>query len=168
MKKLRLRYLGDPILRKKARKLTKITPSVRETIDAMWDLMERSKGIGLAAPQAGLSQRVIVVDTREPGERYALVNPEIVWSSGEKSPLSEGCLSIPGVEAEVIRPSRVRVKGIDAEGREVEIEAADLLAKVFQHEVDHLEGVLFIDRLTPKEKEKVAPELEQFEAPVPV
>ena len=168
MKKLRLRYLGDPILRKKARKLTKITPSVRETIDAMWDLMERSKGIGLAAPQAGLSQRVIVVDTREPGERYALVNPEIVWSSREKSPLSEGCLSIPGVEAEVIRPSRVRVKGIDAEGREVEIEAADLLAKVFQHEVDHLEGVLFIDRLTPREKEKVAPELEQFEAPVPV
>ncbi|MCA9417788.1 MAG: peptide deformylase, partial [Candidatus Omnitrophica bacterium] len=136
MKKLRLRYLGDPILRKKARKLDKVTPSVRETVEAMWDLMEKSKGIGLAAPQAGLSQRIIVVDTREDGEQYALINPEIVWASNECSPLSEGCLSIPGVEAEVIRPSHVRVKGSNIQGKEIEIEAKDLLAKVMQHEID--------------------------------
>jgi len=165
MKKLRLRYLGDPILRKKARRLDKVTAGVRETVEAMWDLMEESKGIGLAAPQAGLSQRVIVVDTREPGERYALINPEIEWFSEETSPLSEGCLSIPGVEAEVVRPSRIRIRGIAPEGRQVEIEASELLAKVFQHEVDHLNGVLFIDRLDRKEKERIAPDLERFEAP---
>ncbi|MCA9409668.1 MAG: peptide deformylase [Candidatus Omnitrophica bacterium] len=166
MKKLRLRYLGDPILRKKARKLDKVTPSVRETVEAMWDLMEQSKGIGLEAPQAGLSQRIIVVDTREDGEQYALINPEIVWASDVCSPLSEGCLSIPGVEAEVIRPSHVRVKGSDIQGKEIEIEAKDLLAKVMQHEIDHLNGVLFIDRLEDREKEKIQPELDRFEAPV--
>jgi len=168
MKKLRLRYLGDPVLRKKARKLDKITPSVRETIDAMWDLMKKSSGIGLAAPQAGLSQRVIVVDTREEGEQYSLVNPEIVWAGEEETPLSEGCLSIPGVEAEVVRPRQVRVKGLTEEGRPVEIEAKDLLAKVMQHEIDHLNGVLFIDRLEEREKERIAPALENFEAPASV
>ncbi|MCA9447362.1 MAG: peptide deformylase [Candidatus Omnitrophica bacterium] len=168
MKKLRLRYLGDPILRKKARKLDKVTSSVRETVEAMWDLMEKSKGIGLAAPQAGLSQRIIVVDTREDGEQYALINPEIVWASDVCSSLSEGCLSIPGVEAEVIRPSHVRVKGSNIQGKEIEIEAKDLLAKVMQHEIDHLNGVLFIDRLEDREKEKIQPELDRFEAPVSV
>lgn len=168
MKKLRLRYLGDPILRKKARRIDKITPSTRETIDAMWELMEKSHGIGLAAPQAGLSQRIIVVDTREAGERFALINPVIEWFGGKKTPLSEGCLSIPGVEAEVVRPSKVRVRGLDPDGREVEIEGSDLLAKVFQHEVDHLDGILFIDRLDEREFERIASEIERFEAPATV
>ncbi len=142
-----------------------MTPGVRDTIAAMWDLMEKANGVGLAAPQAGLSQRIIVVDTREPGERYALVNPEITWKSEETSPLSEGCLSIPGVEGEVIRPSQIRIRGIDPEGREVEIEANQLLAKVFQHEVDHVNGILFIDHLSEKDMKRVEPDLERFEAP---
>lgn len=163
MKKLRLRYLGDPVLRKKARKVEKITPSTLETVDAMWALMYEADGIGLAAPQVGLSQRIVVVDTREAGEKYALINPEIVRVEEEKTVLSEGCLSIPGVKGDVIRPRVVRVKGLTPEGKAIEIVGTDLLAKVFQHEIDHLNGVLFIDRLSDDEFQRLKPELDRFE-----
>lgn len=164
MKKLRLRVLGDPVLRKKARRVDKVTPKTRETIDAMWEIMYESNGVGLAAPQAGLSQRIIVVDTREPGEKYALINPEVIWSGDELTPLSEGCLSVPGLEGDVIRPSRVRVTGLNSDGKQIEVEGKDLLAKVLQHEIDHLEGVLFIDRVSPDDLERLEPELAKFEA----
>jgi peptide deformylase len=163
MKKLRLRYLGDPVLRRKARQLDKITPQTLETIEAMWDLMYDSEGIGLAAPQVGLSQRIIVADTRERGEKYALVNPKIVWENKERTVLSEGCLSIPGVKGDVLRPSKVRVEGLTPEGKKIQIEGTDLLAKVFQHEIDHLNGVLFIDLLSSDELERLKPDLAQFE-----
>jgi len=163
MKNLRLRYLGNPVLRKKARRLDKITPQTRETIEAMWETMYEFEGIGLAAPQVGLSQRIIIVDTREPGEKYALVNPKIVWENNERTILSEGCLSIPGVKGDVIRPSKVRVQGLSPEGKKVEVEGSDLLAKVLQHEIDHLNGVLFIDHLSSDELERLKPDLAQFE-----
>jgi peptide deformylase len=132
----------------------------------MWALMYESDGIGLAAPQVGLSQRIIVVDTRETGEKYALVNPEVVWENEEKTVLSEGCLSIPGVKGDVIRPRKVRVRGLSPEGRPVEVEGTDLLAKVLQHEIDHLNGVLFIDRLSDEEVQRLKPELDPFEVHV--
>ncbi len=167
MKKLRIRYLGDPILRKKARKVEKITSSTLQTIEGMWSAMYDAKGIGLAAPQVGLSQRIIVVDSREPGEKIALINPEIVWVGDELASLSEGCLSIPGVEGEVIRPTRIKVKGLTAEGKQVQLSASGLFARVFQHEIDHLDGVLFIDRVSPEELERLRSALEKFEACTP-
>lgn len=162
-KKFRIRYLGDPVLRKKARKVERISAKTRETIERMWVTMYDANGIGLAAPQIGLSQRIIVVDSREEGEKFALINPEIVQFSTETTPLEEGCLSIPGVEGEVHRPARVRVVGLTPEGRKVSIEATGLFAKIFQHEIDHLDGILFIDRVAPGELLRIQPLLEKFE-----
>jgi peptide deformylase len=167
MRKLRLRYLGDPILRKKARRLEKVTASTRETVEGMWEILYELKGIGLAAPQVGLCQRIILVDTREPGEKAALINPEITWVGEELTPLNEGCLSIPGVEGEVYRPSSIKVSGLSPEGKLVKIEAKGLFAKVFQHEIDHLNGVLFIDRISPSELARLKSALSKFEACAP-
>ena len=163
MKKLRLRYLGDPVLRRKARRVEKVTLATRETVEAMWEIMYEANGIGLAAPQVGLSQRIILADTREPDEKIALVNPEIVWVSSELAKMKEGCLSIPGVEGEVIRPARVLIRAIGLDGKPVEMKASGLFARVFQHEVDHLNGVLFPDRVTPAELERLQPLLAKFE-----
>jgi peptide deformylase len=168
MKRLRIRLLGDPVLRKKARRVDKITPKIRETIEGMWDTMYHAKGIGLAANQVGLLQRIIIVDTREEGEKIALVNPEVLCANSELTPLNEGCLSIPGVEGEVLRPSRVTVSGLTPDGKRIELEVGGLFAKVFQHEIDHLNGVLFIDRITSEELERLKPELEKFETCTPV
>jgi peptide deformylase len=167
MKKMRIRYLGDPVLRRKARKVAKITPKTLETIESMWVTMYEANGIGLAAPQVGISQRIIVVDTREEGEKFALINPEILLFSEDKTPLDEGCLSIPGVEGEVFRPRKVRVRGLNPAGKPMEVEGDDLLAKVFQHEIDHLDGILFIDRVSPQELKRLRPELEKFETHAP-
>lgn len=163
MKKLRLRYLGDPVLRRKARRVDKVTLATRETVDTMWEIMYESNGIGLAAPQVGLSQRIIVVDTREPGEKAALINPEIVWMGDELCKMKEGCLSIPGVEGEVMRPLKVRVKGLGVDGKPVEIAASGLFARVFQHEIDHLNGIVFIDQVSQTELERLQPLLAEFE-----
>ena len=163
MKKLRLRYLGDPVLRRKARHIDKVTPVTRETVAAMWDLMYDADGIGLAAPQVGLSQRIIIIDTREPGEKVTLINPEIVWKGEAMAKCKEGCLSIPGVEGEVIRALKVRVKGLGIDGKPVEISASGLYARAFQHEIDHLNGIVFVDQVSPEELERLQPQLEEFE-----
>jgi len=159
----RIRLLGDPMLRRKARRLAKPTAALRETIEAMWETMYDKNGIGLAAPQVGISQRVIVVDTRDPDQKFALVNPEIIWSGGNETALSEGCLSMPGVEAEVVRPSHIKIRGLSPEGKRVDIECRDLLAKVFQHEIDHLNGILFIDHLSDADFDQLLPELLKFD-----
>jgi len=164
MKKLRIRHLGDPVLHKKARRVEKITSRTRETVQAMWETMYEADGVGLAAPQVGILRRIIVIDTREENEKYALINPEIVWTNEEKTVLSEGCLSLPGVEGEVLRPSKVRVVASDPDGRKIEIIGTNLLAKALQHEIDHLNGILFIDRVSPEELERLRPELSKFEA----
>ncbi len=163
MKKLRLRFLGDPVLRRKARRIEKVTPATRETVEAMWEIMNDANGIGLAAPQVGLSQRIIVIDTREPGEKAALINPEIVWSGNELSKVKEGCLSIPGVEGDVMRPTKVRVKGLGIDGKPVEISASGLYARAFQHEIDHLNGIVFIDQVSQAELERLQPLLAEFD-----
>ncbi|GMV66356.1 MAG: peptide deformylase [Candidatus Omnitrophica bacterium] len=163
MKKLRLRFLGEEVLRKKARRIEKITPSTRETVEAMWEVMYDSNGIGLAAPQVGLSQRIILADTREPGEKIALINPEITWVSEEHSGMREGCLSIPGVEGEVFRPEKIRATARTLDGKQVDLEAEGLFARVLQHEIDHLNGILFIDRVSPAELERLQGALARFE-----
>ncbi|HHZ17492.1 MAG TPA: peptide deformylase [Peptococcaceae bacterium] len=135
---------GDEILRMPAKKIEKITPNVGKLLDNLRDTLEASEtGVGLAAPQIGISKRAIVVSYEE--EYYELINPEIVSKEGEDTD-TEGCLSVPGVLGEVTRAVKVQVVGLNRQGEEVKIKAEGFLARIFQHEIDHLEGILFIDR----------------------
>jgi peptide deformylase len=124
---------------------------LREMVRDMFETMYHAEGIGLAAPQVGVSTRVCVVDLRkedQPEARVALVNPRVVWASRKTEKEVEGCLSIPGLEEVIERPARVRVEGQDPEGNPVSVEADELFARVLQHEIDHLDGILFPDRVS--------------------
>ncbi|MEO3947536.1 peptide deformylase [Gorillibacterium sp. CAU 1737] len=134
----------DPVLRDKAKPIPKITPNIQKLLDDMADTMYDAPGVGLAAPQIGILKRAIVMDVGDEHGLIQLVNPEITYREGEQLG-PEGCLSIPGLQGDVKRAQKVRVKGWDREGNEVEIEGTDLLARCIQHEVDHLNGVLFTD-----------------------
>ncbi len=135
---------GDEVLRQKAKKIAEITPSVLKLLDNLNDtLQDTETGIGLAAPQIGISKRAIVIHLDE--ELYELINPEIIEQEGSEID-SEGCLSVPGLIGTVARAQKVKVKGLNRQGEEVEIAAEGLLARAFQHEIDHLEGFLFIDK----------------------
>ncbi len=140
----------DPFLSTKAARVARMDDDVRKLIDDMFETMYAAKGVGLAAPQIGEGRRVIVVDV-SPVEKeippMALVNPEIVARRGVCE-ATEGCLSVPGVEGVVVRPEYVTVKGLNELGDPVNFEAGGLLARALQHEIDHLDGVLFIDRLS--------------------
>lgn len=143
--------LPDPILREKALPVETIDSEVRKFLSDMLETMYAAPGIGLAAPQVGLSRRLIVIDTardEEPRNPHLLINPEILERGDERRTHEEGCLSIPDIYAEVERPGRVRVRFLDEEGKVHEEEFSDLLATVVQHEIDHLNGVLFIDYLS--------------------
>lgn len=148
-----IELLGSEVLRTPAGEVEEFDEDLRALVDDMWETMYAAEGAGLAAPQVGVSLRVLVLDVPdgEEGERgrMALVNPRIVESSQRTERAPEGCLSIPGVSEVVQRAERVVVEGMDPSGEPVRQEAEGLLARVLQHEIDHLEGVLFIDRLTP-------------------
>jgi peptide deformylase len=142
--------MGDPVLRARAEPVAAFDEDLRDLIADMFETMYHAEGVGLAAPQVGVSLRVLVVDTKEEGGgRYALVNPEIVAVSRVTERASEGCLSIPGLEEVVERPSAVEVRGFDGAGAPVAIAADELLARALLHEIDHLDGVLFLDRVSP-------------------
>lgn len=134
---------GDSVLREKAKEVPKITPNVLKLLDNMKDTMYATDGVGLAAPQIGISKRVIVIDAND--ERLELINPVIISSEGEVSDY-EGCLSVPGKMGEVARAQRVKVKAINREGEEIEFERENFVARVLQHEIDHLDGILYIDK----------------------
>jgi len=134
--------VGDNILREKAKPVPKINSSIIKLLDNMKDTMDDALGVGLAAPQVGVSKRVIVIDIGE--GLIEFINPEITSSEGIKKEV-EGCLSVPGVKGEVSRAERVIVTGLNRNGDQIEIKAEGLLARALQHEIDHLEGVLFID-----------------------
>ncbi len=161
-----IRILGDPVLRKKAEPVASIDDDVRRLIKDMFDTMYEADGVGLAAPQVGVSHRVIVIDPREQDIKpLGLVNPIILESGDESDRGEEGCLSIPGLKDIVERPASIVLEALDVEGKPVRIEAEGLLARVLQHEVDHLDGILFIDRVSPlkrkmllKRWQKVKPE----------
>jgi len=136
-------YGEDDVLREKAKPITKINESVHKLLDDLRDTMYSNKGVGLAAPQIGVLKRAIVVDAGE--GLIELINPEILEASGKEADL-EGCLSIPGVLGEVERAASVVVHGLDREGREIKVQANGFCARALQHEIDHLDGVLFIDR----------------------
>ncbi len=148
---LKIYYWGDPILHNPSERVENIDSKIVELAEKMIDIMHENLGIGLAAPQVGVGKRIIVVDPfmgEKPEEIITLLNPEIIEREGE-SIREEGCLSIPQIREEVKRPYRVLVKGITLEGKEREIEAEDLLARIFCHEIDHLNGKFFIDHLSP-------------------
>lgn len=160
-----LRYLGDPVLREMCREVEVVDDEVRALIDDLMETMYAAEGIGLAAPQVGVPLRVFVFDVRdeelEPG---ALVNPRIVEASGAQRE-SEGCLSIPGLEEIVERSERVLVEGLDRNGEPVRIEADGLLSRCLQHEKDHLDGVLFIDRVSPLKRRMLLKKWSKMEQP---
>jgi|SRR5579864_86514 len=134
-----------PILRQKAKRVPRLDESIRKLIDDMVDTMIAAPGVGLAAPQVGVPLRVIVFKTDQ--NLHTLVNPELVKGEGEQVGL-EGCLSIPGYVGEVARYQRVVARGLNRHGKTVKIKGDDLLARAIQHEIDHLDGILFTDRLT--------------------
>lgn len=148
-----IRILGDPVLREPAQEVVDLHEDVKVLVNDMLETMYHAEGIGLAAPQVGISTRVIVVDLRGADEDtvglVALVNPRVVESSRKKDRAPEGCLSIPGMEEVVERPSSVTVEGLDPDGEPVSMAVSGLLARALQHEIDHLDGVLFIDRVSP-------------------
>lgn len=135
----------EPILRQKAKRVPRVDDSIRKLVDDMVETMLAAPGVGLAAPQVGVGLRVIVV--KVDANLYTLVNPEQVKASGEQVGL-EGCLSIPGYVGEVKRALRVVVRGLNRNGKTVRIKGDELLARAFQHEIDHCDGILFVDRLT--------------------
>jgi len=148
----------DTVLRQRARKVRNVTKEVETLIDDMIETLRAAPGIGLAAPQVGVSQRVIIVEVAEesddpeappkPPKLYAVVNPEIVRHSSETNVANEGCLSIPGYLGEVERYNTMTIKGLNRHGVPLRLKAKGWLARVFQHEIDHLEGILYIDRAT--------------------
>jgi peptide deformylase len=149
---LPLRVLGDPILRAETTPVTSITADLRQLIDGMFETMYAARGIGLAAPQVGRPERLAVVDVDD--DPLVLINPEILESTGmEKA--EEGCLSIPDIYGDVERPAEIRVRALDREGNVFEREAAGLLARCIQHEIDHLHGKLFIDYLSVLKRRSV-------------
>jgi peptide deformylase len=144
--------LGERVLREEAHDVEAFDDDLRSLVRDMFETMYHADGIGLAATQVGVRARVLVIDLRredEPDARLALVNPKVVWASAETDKQPEGCLSIPGIEEVVERPRAVRVEGFDPEGREVTVEVDDLYSRALQHEIDHLDGVLFLDRVSP-------------------
>jgi peptide deformylase len=148
-----IRILGDPVLRAPAEEVREFDEEIQTLARDMLDTMYRAAGIGLAGPQVGVSKRVIVLDVgqadEEDGAPVALVNPRVVEFSRKRDRAPEGCLSIPGMEEVVERPASVTVEAFTPEGEPVTLEADGLFSRALQHEIDHLDGVLFIDRLSP-------------------
>ncbi len=152
-----IRIVPDPVLRQKAKRVRFIDSSINKLIENMLETMRSVEGVGLAAPQIGISLRVIVIGLPEK-EDICLINPQIVRRSGERV-INEGCLSVPGYRGEVKRAVSVTVKGRDLSGKEIRIKADELLAQALEHEINHLDGVLYIDQLTSPDKlRKLEPE----------
>lgn len=157
---LPIRVYGDPILRTETEEVTADSEDLQPLIDDMFDTMRAAEGVGLAAPQIGRTERIFVadvrpmyetaadVDERLPAQPMVFINPEIVWESEEECEFEEGCLSIPDIREIVVRPERVRIEYLDRNLEHQELEVDDMLARVIQHEFDHLEGVLFVDRIS--------------------
>ncbi len=159
----------DPVLRRKAHKITTFDKDLQVLVDDMIETLRDAPGVGLAAPQVGISERLIVVeygddeDETVPKKLYVVINPEIIQASEEKVEGIEACLSIPKLMGEVERSEKITVKGFNRHGKPVKIKAEGWMARIFQHEIDHLEGVLFTDRATrvwrAKENETVTDEV---------
>lgn len=154
--------IGDPVLRQKAVRVEQFGEALKQTLDEMVVLMKKKSGVGLAAPQIGIPERFFVVQV--PGEQpIAFVNPEIIETSLETVDFTEGCLSVPGVWGDVSRPASVRIQAVNTDGKMFRLDADGYLARIIQHEFDHLNGVLFVDRLKERELSKIRKKLEKWE-----
>ncbi len=143
-----IRLSGDEILRKTAREVEKVDDRIKELLQDMLETMHKYNGVGLAGPQVGILKRVIVIDLYDGNKPLLLVNPKIVKAKGEQE-VEEGCLSFPNQYAKLIRPKEVTVEALDRSGKKIVIKAKDLLAQALSHEIDHLNGVLFVDNMIP-------------------
>src|SRR5215204_2981969 len=144
-----LRLFGDPVLKQRARDVDEIDGDLVTLVHGMYDTMDLEDGIGLAAPQVGVRKRLFTFDLHEGEEPGVVINPEIVERDGQVLS-EEGCLSVPGYRFEVVRSERVTMRGLDLDGNEIVLEGDDLLARMVQHEIDHLDGVLLLDRVEPE------------------
>jgi peptide deformylase len=158
-----IRRLGDPVLKSRATPVDRFDDSLRRQASRMAGIMHDALGVGLAAPQLGISQRLLVYRVGPDAPVTVLANPELEWASGEVELGEEGCLSIPGVVVDVDRPVYVRVRGLDEEGEERVVEASGLEARVIQHEIDHLDGVLILERTSREERKRALRELREAE-----
>jgi len=158
-----IRRLGDPILKSRATEVDRFDEALRGQVARMGGLMQDAVGLGLAAPQLGISQRLLVYRIGPDAPMIALVNPAVVWKSDADEILEEGCLSIPGVTVDVERPVHVRVSAVDEDGEQRTVEASGLEARVIQHEIDHLDGVLVLDRTTRDQRRQAMKELREAE-----
>lgn len=156
MSVLKIEMLGSEVLRKRAEEVAEVDDELRRLIRDMFETMYDAEGIGLAGPQVGVGRRVIVVDVNDESRApFALINPRIVETATETDKAEEGCLSIPGISSVVERSTRVVVEAMSESGEPMRLEAEGLLGRCLQHEVDHLDGVLFVDRLSPLKRNMV-------------
>ena len=170
MSVLELYEYPHPILEQKAERVLKVDDDIRKFLRDMLETMYADKGVGLAAPQVGVSKRMIVIDTEQKdedgnpkaGNPMYLINPEIIYKSEETIFFCEGCLSVPNQRADVERHYKIKVRYIDYDGKEQEIEAEDYLAVVLQHEIDHLDGILYIDRISRLKRNMLLKKLEKY------
>lgn len=151
-----IRVFGDPVLKQRAKDVTELNGALVGVVNTMVETMYDASGVGLAAPQVGVQKRMFTYDVGEGPE--VLINPEVVETEGEWT-YEEGCLSIPGFHFEIVRPKLVTITGIDLDGDDVTIQGDELLGRVFLHELDHLDGVLMLDRLDPDERKRALREL---------
>ncbi len=155
-----VRVFGDPVLKQRAKDVTDIDGKLARFVDTMVDTMYEAAGVGLAAPQVGVQKRMFTFDVGDGPQ--VLINPEVAEATGEWV-YEEGCLSIPGFHFEIVRPKVVTMTGVDLDGNEVVIEGDELLGRVFLHELDHLDGVLMLDRLEPDERKRALRELRDID-----
>lgn len=160
-----IRIFGDPVLRTEAAEVTNIDGKVASLADEMLDVMYEAPGIGLAAPQIGIQKQIFVYDVGD--GPFTIINPRIAESSGEWL-YEEGCLSIPGLYVEMLRPKDVLMVGLDLDGNEIQVEATELEARLFQHELDHLHGVLMFERMTPDQRKAAMTEWRRMQENPPV
>ncbi|HEX9258548.1 MAG TPA: peptide deformylase [Acidimicrobiales bacterium] len=161
-----IRVFGDPVLKTQAAEITNIDGALVSLADEMLDIMYEAPGLGLAAPQIGVQKQLFVYDLDDDTGPHTLVNPRIIESRGEWVH-DEGCLSIPGLYVEIVRPKEVLLAAHDLDGNEVEIEADELMARLFQHELDHLHGVLMFERMTPEQRKEALAEWRRMQAEPP-
>jgi peptide deformylase len=159
-----IRVFGDPVLKRAAEPVTDVDGAFTKLVDAMYDTMYEAPGVGLAAPQVGVQRRFFVYDVGD--GPHVLLNPEIVEATGEWT-YEEGCLSLPGLAFEIVRPRLITVRAEDLDGNEVVVQGDELLGRVFLHEIDHLDGVLMLDRLERDERKRAMRELREQGMGVP-
>ena len=157
-----IRLFGDPVLRQRAREITELDGDLARLAQTMIETMHEAQGVGLAAPQVGVQKRLYTYDLGLGDEPGVIINPEIVDAKGEWT-YDEGCLSVPGLHFEIVRPKIVTVRGVDLDGNEVVIEGDELMGRLIQHEIDHLDGVLLLDRLDADARKEAMRELRQRE-----